>query len=75
MAEDLTFSRSLATPWTVACQAPLSMGFSRQENWSGLPFPPPGDPPNPGTEPKTPALKADSVLLSHQGFSNRSLAS
>ena len=40
-----------ATLWTVACQAPLSMGFSRQEYWSGLPCPPPGDLPNPGTEP------------------------
>ena len=39
------------TPWTVACQAPLSMEFSRQEYWSGLAFPPPGDLPNPGTEP------------------------
>ena len=38
----------LTSPWTVACQAPLSMGFSRQEDWSGLPFPPPGDHPNPG---------------------------
>ena len=41
----------LATPWTEARQAPLSMGFSRQEYWSGLPFPPPGDLPNPGIEP------------------------
>ena len=40
-----------ATPWTVARQAPLSMGFSRQEYWSGLPCPPPGDLPNPGIEP------------------------
>ena len=40
-----------ATLWTAACQAPLSMGFSRQESWSGLPFPPPGDLPNPGVEP------------------------
>ena len=40
-----------ATPWAVAPQAPLSMGFSRQEDWSGLPFPPPGDLPSPGTEP------------------------
>ena len=40
-----------ATPWTVACQAPLSMGFSRQEYWNGLPCPPPGDLPNPGIEP------------------------
>jgi len=39
------------TPWTVACQAPLSMEFSRQEYWSGLQFPPPGDPPYPGIEP------------------------
>ena len=39
------------TPWTVAHQAPLSMGFSKQEYWSGLPFPPPGDPPNPGIKP------------------------
>ena len=45
-----------ATPWTVAHQAPLSMRFSRQEHWSGLPFPPPGDLPNPGIEPSSPAL-------------------
>ena len=42
------------TPWTVACQAPLSMGFSRWKHWSGLPCPPPGDPPNPKTEPRSP---------------------
>ena len=42
---------TLATPWTVACQAPLSMGFSRQEYWSGLPFPLPGDLLDPGIEP------------------------
>ena len=50
---------TLTTPWTVACQAPLSIGFPRQEYWSGLPFPPPGDLPNPGMElafPVTPAL-------------------
>ena len=49
----------LATPWTVACQAPLSMGFARQEHWSGLPFPPPGDLSNPGIKlvsPVAPAL-------------------
>ena len=45
-----------ATPWTVMHQAPWSMGFSRQEYWSGLPFPPPGDLPNPGIEPMSPAL-------------------
>ena len=60
--------RLFATPWTVACQAPLSMRFSRQEYWSGLSFPPPGDLPNPGIEPASlmaPASHADSLLLSH----------
>ena len=50
-----------ATPWTVACQAPLSMGFSRQEYWSGLPCPPPAGLPNPGIEYRSPALQADSL--------------
>ena len=54
-----------ATPWTVAHQAPLSMGFPRQEYWSGLSFPSPRDPPNPGIEPMSPALQVDSLLLSH----------
>ena len=54
------------TQWTVTHQPPLSVGFSRQEYWSGLPRPPPGDRPNPGTEPASPALHADSLLLSHQ---------
>ena len=49
------------TPWTVARQAPLSMGFSRQEYWRGLPFLSPGDPPDPGIEPGSPALQADSL--------------
>ena len=49
-------SNSFATPWTVASQAPLSMGFFRQEYWSGLPFPPPGDLPDPGIEPSFPRL-------------------
>ena len=52
---------TLATPWSVARQAPLSMGFSRQEYWSGLPFPSPGDLPNPGIKPWSPALQADSL--------------
>ena len=52
---------TLETLWTVACQSPLSMGFSRQEYWSGLPFPSPGDLPNPGIEPWSPALQADSL--------------
>ena len=46
-------SHSFATPWTVACQASLSMGFSRQENWRRLPFPSPGDLPDPGAEPRS----------------------
>ena len=46
------------TPWPVACQAPLSMGFPRQEYWSEVPFPPPGDLPDPGIEPKSPAAPA-----------------
>ena len=50
----------LAIPWTVAHQASLSMGFSRQEYWSGLPFPPPGDHPDPGIKPRSPA---SSLLL------------
>ena len=74
------------TLWTVDHQAPLSMRFSRQKYWSGLPFPPPGDLPNTGIKPRSPALQADSVLseslglphgkwilycLSHQGSSNK----
>ena len=47
---------TLFTPWTVAYQAPSSMGFSRQEHWSGLPFPSPGDLPDPGIEPGSPVL-------------------
>ena len=53
--------RLFAIPWTVAYQAPLSMGFSRQEYWSGLPFPSPGDLPDPGIEPGSPALQADAL--------------
>ena len=52
---------TLATPQTVACQAPLSIGFSRQEYGSGLPFPSPGDLPDPGIKPGSPALQADSL--------------
>ena len=49
------------TPWTVAHQAPPSMEFSRQEYWNGLPFPSPGDLPNPGIEPGSPTLQADAL--------------
>ena len=52
----------LMTPWTVAHQAPLSLGFSRQEYWSGLPFLSRENLPNPGIEPRSPALQADSLL-------------
>ena len=58
------------TLWTAARQTPLSMGFSRQEYWSGLTFPPPEDLPDPGIEPTSPvarALQADSLPLSHEG--------
>ena len=59
--------RLFATLWTVALQAPMSMGFSRQVYQSRLPFPSPGDLPDPGIEPRSPALQADSIQLSHQG--------
>ena len=49
---------TLATPWTVACQVPLSMGFSKQDYWSGLLFPSPGDLPDPGIKPGSPTLQA-----------------
>ena len=53
--------RLFVTPWTVAHQAPPSMEFSRQEYWSGLPFPSPGDLPDPRIEPRSPALQADAL--------------
>ena len=56
-----------ATPWTVAHQAPLSMGFSRQEYWSGLPFPSPGDLPDPGIERRSPALRAYALISEPPG--------
>ena len=55
------------TPWTVACQAPTSMGFSRQEYWSGLPFPSLGDLPDPRIEPGFPTLQADSLPAESPG--------
>ena len=56
-----------ATPWTVAYQAPPSMGFSRQEYWSGLPFPSPGDLPDTGIKPWFPALEADALTSEPPG--------
>ena len=60
--KSLTHVQLFATPWTVTCQAPLSMEFSRLESWSGLPFLSPGDPPNPGIKPRSPTLQVDSLL-------------
>ena len=59
--------RLFATPWTVAHEASPSMGFSRQEYWSGLSFPSPGDLPNPGTEPRSPVLQADDLTSEPPG--------
>ena len=59
------------TLWTVAHEAPLSVGSSRQGYWIGLPFPPPGDLPDPGIEPMSPALLADSLPLSPLGSPNQ----
>ena len=57
----------LATPWTVTYEASPSMGFSRQEYWSGLPFPSPGDLPDPGIKPGSPALEADALTFEPPG--------
>ena len=59
--------RLFATPWTVAYQAPPSMGFPRQEYWSWLPSPSPQDLPNPGIEPRSPALEADALTSEPPG--------
>ena len=59
--KSLSHVRLFATPWAVAYQAPPSLGFSRQEYWIGLPFPSPGDLPNPGIEPGSPVLQADAL--------------
>ena len=58
---------TLCDPWTIAHQAPPSMGFSRQEYWSGLPFPSPGDLPDPGIEPRSPTLQADALTSAPPG--------
>ena len=59
--QSLSRVRLFVIPWTAARQAPLSMGFSRQEYWSGLPFPTPEGLPNPGIKPRSPASQADSL--------------
>ena len=66
----LSHIQLFASPWTVAYQGPLSMDFSRQEYWSGLPFPSLGDFSDPEIESKSPALQADVYYLSHQDYLN-----
>ena len=61
--KSLSHVRLFATPWTVVHQAPPSMEFSREEYWSGLPFPSPGDLPNLGNKPGSPALQADAFTI------------
>ena len=63
----LSHVRIFAAPWTAAYQAPLSMGFSRQGYWSGLPLPSPGDLPDPGVEPRSPTLQADALTSEPPG--------
>ena len=65
--KSLSCVQLFVTPWTVAYQAPPSIGFSRQEYWSGLPFPSPGGLPNPGIEPRSPALQADALTSEPPG--------
>ena len=60
--KSLSYVWLFATPWTITYKAPLSMEFSRQEYWSGLPFPSPGDLPDPGIKPGSPALQTDTLL-------------
>ena len=68
--KSLSYVRLFATPWTAAFQVPLSMGSSRQEYWSGSPFPSPGDLPNSGIEPGSPALQADTLPSKPPGKPN-----
>ena len=65
--KSLSHVQLFATPWTVAYQAPPSMEFSRQEYWSGLPFPSPGDLPDPGIEPRSPTFQADALTSEPPG--------
>ena len=65
--KSLSRVRLFATPWTVALQAPPSMGFAKQAYWSGLPFPSPGDLPIPGIKPRSPALRADTLTSEPPG--------
>ena len=67
--KSLSRVRLFATPWSVDHQVPLSIGFSRQEYWRGLPFASTGDLPNPGIEPRSPALQADALTSEPPGKS------
>ena len=67
LSHSLSHVLFFVTPWTVAHQAPPSMECSRQEYWSGLPFPSPGNLPNPGIEPRSPALQADTLTSEPPG--------
>ena len=69
--KSLSHVQLFATPWTAAYQAPTSMGFSRQEYWSGLPFPSPGDLPNSGIEPRSPTFQAEALTSEPPGQRNR----
>ena len=73
--KSLSRVRLFATWWIVAYQAPPSMGFSRQEYWSGLPVPSPGDLPDPGVEPRSPALQADALSSEPPGKPMRGVIS
>ena len=73
--KSLSHVRLFVTPWTVAHQASPSMGFSRQEYWSGLPFPSPGDLPDPGIKPRSPTLEADALTSEPPGILNEVLSS
>ena len=68
VVQSLSYVRVFVTPWTVVRQTPLSMEFSRQEYWSELPFPSPGDLPDQGFEPGSPVLQADSLSSEPQRF-------
>ena len=68
--KSLSHVRLFATPWTVTHQAPLSMGFSRQEYWSGVPFPSPGNLPNPGIKPRSLALQTGTLTSEPPGKPN-----
>ena len=70
VCQSLSRAQLFATPWTAHCQAPLQVGLSRQGYWSGLPLPSPGDLPDPGIEPRSPALQAGFLTTELPGKPN-----